>query len=78
MKKLLGIVVLGLLLISTNTYADKKKSLLNFYFDLPEKYILTSEITAKYIENNKFSEQEKKDLLTIMESYQPYSGVEME
>ena len=66
-----------MLLISTNTYADKKKSLLNFYFDLPEKYILTSEITAKYIENNKFSEQEKKDLLIIMESYQPYSGVEM-
>ena len=55
MKKLLGIVVLGLLL-SGNAYAVKYKSLFNFYIDLPEEYILSSSLTpeliAKYSKNN--------------------------
>ena len=62
MKKLLGIVVL-ILLCCTNTYADKKKSKLNFYFDLPEGYILINEITSENITNYKIPKQDHRDIL---------------
>ena len=62
MKKLLGIVVLGLLWC-TNTYAVKYKSLFNFYIDLPEEYILSSSLTPELIAKYSKNETEQNEII---------------
>ena len=62
MKKLLGIMVLGLLWC-TNTYAVKYKSLFNFYIDLPEEYILSSSLTPELIAKYSKNESEQNEII---------------
>ena len=76
MKKILGIIIL-FFLIFTNANAEKRKSKLNFFFDLPENYILSSELTLENIDKYSTTNKEKNDLIKLMSQWQPYSGMEM-
>ena len=76
MKKILGIVVLGLLL-SVNANAEKTKSKLGLFFELPENYILSSELTLENIGQYTATEKEKNEWVEVMNIGQPYSGTEM-
>ena len=63
MKKLLAIVVLGLLW-SGNAYAVKYKSISNFYIDIPEEYYLSSSLSPEKILEYSPNEEDRKDLIS--------------
>ena len=62
MKKLLAIVVLGLM-FSGNAYAVKYKSIFNFYIDIPEEYYLSSSLSPEKILEYSPNEEDRKDLI---------------
>ena len=63
MKKLLAILVLGLL-FSGNAYAVKYKSIFNFYIDIPEEYYLSSSLSPEKILEYSPNEEDRKDLIS--------------
>ena len=67
MKKLLAILVLGLL-FSGNAYAVKYKSIFNFYIDIPEEYYLSSSLSPEKILEYSPNEQDRKELLSYTQS----------
>lgn len=75
MKKILGILIISFLL-STIAYAEKRKSQLNLFFELPENYILSSELTLENIDKYTTTETEKNEWIELMKIGQPYSGTE--
>ena len=76
MKKIVEILILSFLL-TTIVYADKKKSQLNLFFELPENYILSSELTLENIDKFTTSEKEKNEWINSLNIGQPYSGTEI-
>jgi hypothetical protein len=76
MKKIVLGLVLALLL-SGNGYAEKRKSQLNLFFELPENYILSSELTLENIDQYATTKKEKNEWVELMNKLQPYAGTEM-